>query len=144
MKAIKYELKIIHKKEIVLAADNRKMIEESLKTMLQAEEDLDVTEDELLGIVVEEKVERDCPGACDGCPYYCPKEEECMMDDLENRCQECESFCKKCGSCTMISCGSLSGRFPETLVKKYSEKVSEDLVGAGIVAKGDKRVVVVF
>lgn len=42
------------------------------------------------------------------------------------------------------SCGSLSGRFPETLVKKYSEKVSEDLVGAGIVAKGDKRVVAVF
>lgn len=40
--------------------------------------------------------------------------------------------------------GSLSGRFPETLVKKYSEKVSEDLVGAGIVAKGDKRVVAVF
>lgn len=37
MKAIKYELKIIHKKEIVLAAGNRKMIEESLKTMLQAE-----------------------------------------------------------------------------------------------------------
>ena len=44
----------------------------------------------------------------------------------------------------MPSCGSLSGRFPETLVKKYSEKVSEDLVGAGIVAKGDKRVVAVF
>ncbi|MFR5738321.1 MAG: hypothetical protein ACLUEC_03945 [Coprococcus sp.] len=29
-------------------------------------------------------------------------------------------------------------------MKKYSEKVSEDLVGAGIVAKGDKRVVAVF
>ncbi len=26
------------------------------------------------------------------------------------------------------SCGSLSGRFPETLMKKYSEKVSENLV----------------
>lgn len=114
MKAIKYELKIIHKKEIVLAADNRKMIEESLKTMLQAEEDLDVTGDELLGIVVEEKAERDCPGACDGCPYYCLKEEECMMDDLENRCQECESFCKKCGSCTMISCGECGDEACET------------------------------
>lgn len=100
MKAIKYELKIIHKKEIVLAAGNRKMIEESLKTMLQAEKDLDVTGDELLGIVVEEKDERECSGACDGCQYYCPKEEDCMMDDLDNRCQECESFCKKCGSCT--------------------------------------------
>ena len=88
MKAIKYELKMIHKKEIVLAADSRKMIEESLKTMLQAEKDLDVTGEELLGIVVEEKDERDCPGACDGCPYYCPNEEDCMMDDLENRCQE--------------------------------------------------------
>lgn len=52
MKAIKYELKMIHKKEIVLAADSRKMIEESLKTMLQAEKDLDVTGEELLGIVV--------------------------------------------------------------------------------------------
>ena len=74
MKAIKYELKMIHKKEIVLAADSRKMIEESLKTMLQAEKDLDVTGEELLGIVVEEKDERDCPGACDGCPYYCPND----------------------------------------------------------------------
>lgn len=114
MKAIKYELKMIHKKEIVLAADSRKMIEESLKTMLQAEKDLDVNGEELLGIVVEEKDERDCPGACDGCPYYCPNEEECMMDDLENWCQECEAFCKKCGSCTMISCGECGDETCET------------------------------
>ena len=114
MKAIKYELKMIHKKEIVLAADSRKMIEESLKTMLQAEKNLDVTGEELRGSVVEEKDERDCPGACDGCPYYCPNEEDCMMDDLENRCQECEAFCKKCGSCTIISCWECGDEMCET------------------------------
>ncbi|MBS6194808.1 MAG: hypothetical protein KH828_04440 [Clostridiales bacterium] len=105
MKAIKYVLKIIHKKEIVLASIDRKRIEETLKTMLQSEKEMDVTGDELIGIVVEEKDERDCPGACEGCEYFCPNEQDCMMDDLSDRCQECEYHCENCGGCTMLDCG---------------------------------------
>lgn len=105
MIAIKYVLKIVHKKEIVLASANRGRIEETLKTMLQSEKEMDVSGDELIGIVVEEEDERSCPGKCKTCDYLCPNNEECMMDDLSDRCKACAYHCKKCGNCTIHNGG---------------------------------------
>lgn len=105
MKAIKYELKIIHKKEVVVGAENRQAAEEILQTMIATGQEFNVSNAELLGVLVEKKDECTCPGACENCPYLCPESEECMMGDLKNRCAECEYLCPKCGSCTLVDDG---------------------------------------
>ena len=84
IKTIKYELKLIFKKKIAIGCGNWRLIEETLMDMIKSGELLDVAKDEFFGIVVEEQGERDCPGNCDNCPYLCPKDEDCMMDDLED------------------------------------------------------------
>lgn len=106
MKAIKYELNIIHKKEIVIGAGDKKSIRKALKTILETSRELDMSGDELVGIVVEQKEERDCPGACETCPYLCPQNEDCMLDDLEERCSSCEYHCSECGKCSMKDSGT--------------------------------------
>ena len=106
MKTIKYELKLIFKKKIAIGCGNWRLIEETLMDMIKSGELLDVAKDEFFGIVVEEQGERDCPGNCDNCPYLCPKDEDCMMDDLEDRCAGCEYHCRKCGGCTMRDSGT--------------------------------------
>lgn len=106
MKTIKYELKLIFKKKIAIGCGNRRLIEETLMDMIKFGELLDVAKDEFFGVVVEEQGERGCPGNCDNCPYLCPKDEDCMMDDLEDRCAGCEYHCRKCGGCTMRDSGT--------------------------------------
>ena len=73
--------------------------------MITSGEALNMEGGEVVGIVVEEKGERDCPGDCDHCPYFCPENEDCMMDDLEDRCRSCEYGCEKCGTCSLIDYG---------------------------------------
>ena len=106
LKTIRYELKIIFKKRIAIGSGNRKRIEEILHDVLKSGELNEVKSDELFGVLVEELDERDRPGNCDDCPYLCPKDEDCMMDDLEDRCAGCSYHCKKCGGCAMRNDGT--------------------------------------
>ena len=94
MKTVQYDLRIIHRKKVAIGAINRKEIDRILQDMITSGEALNMEGGEVVGIVVEEKGERDCPGDCDHCPYLCPENEDCMMDDLEDRCRSCEYGCE--------------------------------------------------
>lgn len=96
MKTVQYDLRIVHRKKVAIGAINRKEIDRILQDMITSGEALNMEGGEVVGIVVEEKGERDCPGDCDHCPYLCPENEDCMMDDLEDRCRSCEYGCEKC------------------------------------------------
>lgn len=106
MKTIKYELKLIFKTKIAIGAGNRQEIEKILREMITSGELLDVRKEEFYGVVVEEQGERNCPGNCDHCQYLCPKDEDCLMDDLDDSCEKCEYCCKKCGGCTLRNGGT--------------------------------------
>ena len=106
MKTIKYELKLIFKTKIAIGAGNRRKVEKILREMIASGELLDVRKDEFYGVVVEEQEERNCPGNCDNCQYLCPKDDDCLMDDLEDSCEKCEYHCGKCGGCTMRDGGT--------------------------------------
>ena len=105
MKTVQYDLRIIHRKKVAIGAINRKEIDRILRDMITSGEALNMEGGEVVGIVVEEKGERDCPGDCDHCPYLCPENEDCMMDDLGDRCRSCEYGCEKCGLCSLIDYG---------------------------------------
>lgn len=105
MKTVQYDLRIIHRKKVAIGAINRKEIDRILRDMITSGEALNMEGGEVVGIVVEEKGERDCTGDCDHCPYLCPENEDCMMDDLEDRCRSCEYGCEKCGTCSLIDYG---------------------------------------
>ena len=60
---------------------------------------------EVVGIVVEEKEAKDCPGDCNHCSYLCPESGECIVNDRDDRCRNCEYGCKKCGTCRLIDYG---------------------------------------
>lgn len=55
MKAIKYELKIIHKKEVVVGAENRQAAEEILQTMIATGQEFNVSNAEPAGCFSGEK-----------------------------------------------------------------------------------------
>ena len=87
MKTVQYDLRIVHRKKVAIGAINRKEIDRILRDMITSGEALNMEGGEIVGIMVEEKGERDCPGDCDHCSYLCPENEDCMMDDLEDRCR---------------------------------------------------------
>ena len=113
MKTVQYDLRIIHRKKVAIGAINRKEIDRILQDMITSGEALNMEGGEVVGIVVEEKGERDCPGDCDHCPYLCPENEDCMMDDLEDTIPASNAF----GLPELLwqPSGSLSGKIPETL-----------------------------
>ncbi|HIV42376.1 MAG TPA: DUF3801 domain-containing protein [Candidatus Mediterraneibacter guildfordensis] len=78
MKTVQYDLRIIHRKKVAIGAINRKEIDRILRDMITSGEALNMEGGEVVGIVVEEKGERDCPGDCDHCPYLCPENEDCI------------------------------------------------------------------
>ena len=88
MKTVQYDLRIVHRKKVAIGAINRKEIDRILREMITSGEALNMEGGEIVGIMVEEKGERDCPGNCDHCSYLCPESGECMMDDLEDRCRK--------------------------------------------------------
>ena len=73
MKTVQYDLRIIHRKKVVIGAINRKEIDRILRDMITSGEALNMEGGEVVGIVVEEKEARDCPGDCDHCSYLCPE-----------------------------------------------------------------------
>lgn len=105
MKTIKYGLKLIFQTKVAIGSGSREEIEKILREMIASGELVDVRKDEFYGVVVEELGERNCPVNCEICQYLCPKDEDCLMDDLDDSCEKCEYHCGKCGSCTLRNDG---------------------------------------
>ena len=65
MKMVKYELAVVHKKDLILTMEEDVDSEEVLKIFLE-------TLKELLGIVAEKVLEESCMEQCENCQIYCP------------------------------------------------------------------------
>ena len=95
MKTVQYDLRIIHRKKVAIGAINRKEIDRILQDMIMSGEALNMEGGEVVGIVVEEKEARDCPGDCDHC---------CSLIDYgvcgDEECENCHWRCPECGGCT--------------------------------------------
>lgn len=108
MKTIRYALRTIHKKELILTAKDRKTIEKMLELLLESEKASDEAGGELVGIAVEEEKEIDCTGECEICEHFCPQMGECMAGESIDHCKTCEFHCKACGSCILFDGGTCS------------------------------------
>ena len=78
MKIVKYELSVIHKKELALTMEEDVDSEDLLKIFLETQLKEEKEQDELLGIIAEKVSEEDCTEQCGSCQKYCPASEECM------------------------------------------------------------------
>ena len=78
MKIAKYELKVVHKKELILTMEDDVDSEELLRIFLETQLKEEKEQDELLGIIAEKVSEEDCTEQCGSCQKYCPASEECM------------------------------------------------------------------
>ena len=78
MKIARYELKVVHKKELILTMEDDVDSEELLRIFLETQLKEEKEQDELLGIVAEKVSEEDCTEQCGSCQKYCPASEECM------------------------------------------------------------------
>ena len=78
MKIAKYELKVVHKKKLILTMEDDVDSEELLKIFLKTQLKEEKEQDELLGIIAEKVSEEDCTEQCGSCQKYCPASEECM------------------------------------------------------------------
>ena len=101
MKIVRYELLVIHKKELVLTMEHDVDSEDLLKIFLETKMKEEKVQDGLLGIIAEKVSEESCTEQCESCPKYCPASEECMATDENVRCTECEYLCKTCGRCEL-------------------------------------------
>lgn len=106
MKTIRYELKIIHKKEIAVTVEDPQNAAEILQTMIPLEPDFEMPNAEFLGILVQKVDAKTCPENCENCSYLCPESMECTMKDKENRCMNCEYRCPECGACSLVDNGA--------------------------------------
>ena len=78
MKIARYELKVVHKKELSLTMEDDVDSEELLRIFLETQLKEEKEQDELLGIIAEKVSEEDCTEQCGSCQKYCPASEECM------------------------------------------------------------------
>ena len=78
MKIARYELKVVHKKELILTMEDDVDSEELLRIFLETQLKEEKEQDELLGIIAENVSEEDCTEQCGSCQKYCPASEECM------------------------------------------------------------------
>ena len=101
MKIAKYELKVVHKKKLILTMEDDVDSEELLKIFLKTQLKEEKEQSELLGIIAEKVSEESCTEQCESCQKYCPVSEECMATDENTRCTECEYLCKTCGICEL-------------------------------------------
>ena len=126
MKIVKYELSLVHKKELILTMEDDVDSEDLLKIFLETQVKEEKEQDGLIGIIAEKVSEESCTEQCESCQKYCPASEECMATDenvytipasnafgLPHRFPVCQSS------------GSLSGRIPETLRKIYNMEKQE-------------------
>ena len=101
MKIVKYDLSLVHKKELILTMEDNVDSEYLLKIFLETQVKEEKEQDGLLGIIAEKVSEESCTEQCENCQKYCPASEECMATDENTRCTECEYFCKTCGQCEL-------------------------------------------
>ena len=78
MKIARYELKVVHKKELILTMEDDVDSEELLRIFLETQLKEEKEQDELLGIIAEKVSEEDCTEQCGSCQKCCPASEECM------------------------------------------------------------------
>ena len=78
MKIARYELKVVHKKELILTMEDDVDSEELLRIFLETQLKEEKEQDELLGIIAEKVSEEDSTEQCGSCQKYCPASEECM------------------------------------------------------------------
>ena len=67
MKIARYELKIVHKKELILTMEDDVNSEELLKIFLETQLKEEKEQNELLGIIAEKVSEEDCTEQCETC-----------------------------------------------------------------------------
>ena len=101
MKSARYELKVVHRKELILTMEDDADSEELLKIFLETQLKEEKEQNGLLGIIAEKVSEEDCTEQCESCQKYCPASEECMATDENVRCTECEYLCETCGICEL-------------------------------------------
>ena len=101
MKIVKYELSVIHKKELALTMEEDVDSEDLLKIFLETQMTEEKEQDGLRGIIAEKVSEEGCTEQCESCQKYCPASEECMATDENVRCTECEYLCETCGICEL-------------------------------------------
>ena len=101
MKIAKYELKVVHKKKLILTMEDDVDSEELLKIFLKTQSKEEKERSELLGIIAEKVSEESCTEQCESCQKYCPASEECMETDENVRCTKCEYLCEACGICEL-------------------------------------------
>ena len=101
MKIARYELKVVHRKELILTMEDDVDSEELLKIFLETQLKEKKEPSELLGIIAEKVSEESCTEQCESCQKYCPVSEECMETDENVRCTECEYLCETCGICEL-------------------------------------------
>ena len=98
MKIAKYELKVVHKKKLILTMEDDVDSEELLKIFLETQLKEEKEQNELLGIIAEKVSEEGCTEQCESCQKYCPASEECMATDENVRCTRqrfCNTDCTK-------------------------------------------------
>ena len=78
MKMVKYELAVVHKKDLILTMEEDVDSEEVLKIFLETLKEDEKNQGELFGIIAEKVSEEDCTEQCGSCQKYCPASEECM------------------------------------------------------------------
>lgn len=71
VKAVKYGIKLIYEKRIAITSNDKKSVEGILRAMLASGE-ITAEDGKLSAVITEELEERDCPGNCEGCGYFCP------------------------------------------------------------------------
>ena len=101
MKIARYELKVVHKKELILTMEDDVDSEELLRIFLETQLKEEKEQNELLGIIAEKVSEESCTEQCESCQKYSPAREECMATDENVRCIDCEYLCETCGICEL-------------------------------------------
>ena len=72
MKIAKYELKVVHKKKLILTMEDDVDSEELLKIFLETLKENEKNQGKLLGIVAEKVLEESCMEQCENYQIYCP------------------------------------------------------------------------
>lgn len=71
MKMVKYELAVVHKKDLILTMEEDVDSEEVLKIFLETLKEDEKNQGELLGIIAEKVLEESCTEQCENCQIYC-------------------------------------------------------------------------
>ena len=82
MKIVKYDLSLVHKKELILTMEDDVDSENLLKIFLETQVKEEKEQDGLIGIIAEKVSEESCTEQCESCQKYCPASEECMAKEL--------------------------------------------------------------